>query len=81
MKPHRLHVQLERELAVVVGVVELDVDLELEAVRLLHRPQRLEGDTGQVELDVEFLYGVPWHRQVVLMHPLLTVVETKSDHK
>ena len=38
MKPHRLHVQLERELAVMVGVVELDVDLELEAVGLLHRP-------------------------------------------
>ena len=38
VKPHRLHVQLERELAVMVCVVELDVDLELEAVGLLHRP-------------------------------------------
>ena len=96
VKPHRLHLQLERQLAVVIFVVEIDLDLELETLRLLHgtckhrnchpaafgpkiqSTQRFQGDTCQVKSDVKFLYSVPRHRQVVLVHPLGAGVETKN---
>ena len=58
-----------------VRVVELDLDLELEAVWLRHGAQRLQGHRGQVEGEVKSLHRVPGHRQVVGLHPLLAGVE------
>ena len=58
-----------------VRVVELDLDLELEAVWLRHGAQRLQGHRGQVEGEVKSLHRVPGHRQVVGLHPFVAGVE------
>ena len=75
MKSDRLHVKLQRQLTIVIFVVESEKYLELEAVGLGHGTQGLQCDRGEVEAEAESLHGVPGHGQVVLHHPLLARVE------